>query len=110
MPDELATHSDIEVCDAATDLFFIDDQYAISEIWAKKDVHTTSESEVLGKGVPKAMQLFKTKFVTGMLEELTARLADKNISEEEELQIISEMTRINRLRTILSKKTNRLTI
>ena len=110
MPDELATHSDIEVCDAATDLLFIDDQYAMSEIWTKKDVHTTSESEVLGKGVPKAMQLFKTKFVTGMLAELSARLADKEISEEEELQIISEMTRINRLKTILSKKTNRLTI
>ncbi len=110
MPDELATHSDIEVCDAATDLLFIDDQYAMSEIWTKKDVHTTSESEVLGKGVPKAMQLFKTKFVTGMLAELSARLADNNISEEEELQIISEMTRINRLKTILSKKTNRLTI
>ena len=110
MPDELATHSDIEVCDAATDLLFIDDQYAMSEIWTKKDVHTTSESEVLGKGVPKAMQLFKTKFVTGMLAELSARLADNNISEEEELQIISEMTRINRLKTILSKKTHRLTI
>ena len=109
-PDELATHSDIEVCDAATDLLFIDDQYAMSEIWTKKDVHTTTESEVLGKGVPKAMQLFKTKVVTGMLAELQARLADENISEEEQLQIVSEMVRINRLKVILAQKTNRLTI
>ena len=110
MPDELATHSDIEVCDAATDLFFIDDQYAMSEIWTKKDVHTTTESEVLGKGVPKAMQLFKTKVVTGMLAELQAQLDNENISEEEELRVISEMVRINRLKLILAKKTNRLTI
>ena len=110
MPDELATHSDIEICDAATDLFFIDDQYAMSEIWTKKDVHTTTESEVLGKGVPKAMQLFKTKVVTGMLAELQARLADENISEDEQLQIVSEMARINRLKVILAQKTNRLTI
>ena len=110
MPDELATHSDIEVCDAATDLLFIDDQYAMSEIWTKKDVHTTTESEVLGKGVPKAIQLFKTKVVTGMLAELQARLADENISEEEQLQIVSEMARINRLKVMLAQKTNRLTI
>ncbi len=110
MPDELTAHSDIEVCDAATDLLFIDDQYAMSEIWTKKDVHTTTESEVLGKGVPKAMQLFKTKVVTGMLAELQARLADENISEDEQLEIASEMVRLNRLKVMLARKTNRLTI
>jgi hypothetical protein len=56
------------------------------------------------------MQLFKTKVVTGMLAELQARLADENISEEEQLQIVSEMVRINRLKVILAQKTNRLTI
>ncbi len=110
LPDELATHSDIEVCNAATDLLFIDDQYAMSEIWTKKDVHTTTESEVLGKGVPKAMQLFKTKVVTGMIAELQARLANEDISEEEQLEIASEMVRLNRLKVILAHKTNRLTI
>jgi DNA primase len=108
--DELATHSDIEVCDAATELLFIDDQYAMSEIWSKKDVHTTTESEVLGNGVPKAIQLFKTKVITGMIAELQAQLADENISEDEQLQIASEMVRLNRLKVILSRKTNRLTI
>jgi len=110
LPDELATHNDIDVCDAATDLFFIDDQYAMSEIWTKKDVHTTTESEVLAKGVPKAMQLFKTKVVTGMIADLQARLADEDISEEEQLDIASEMARLNRLKVMLARKTNRLTI
>ena len=110
MPDELATHSDIEVCDAATDLFFIDGQYAMSEIWTKKDVHTTTESEVLSKGVPKAMLLFKTKVVTGMLAKLHTRLADESISEEEQLEIASEMVQLNRLKVILAKKMKRQTI
>jgi DNA primase len=110
LPEELTAHNDIEVCDAATDLLFIDDQYAMSEIWTKKDVHTTTESEVLGKGVPKAMQLFKTKVVTGMLAELQSRLADENISEDEQLEIASEMARLNRLKVMLARKTNRLTI
>ena len=82
----------------------------MSEIWTKKDVHTTTESEVLSKGVPKAMQLFKTKVVTGMLAELQVRLANENISEEEQLQIASEMVRLNRLKVMLSKKMKRLMI
>ena len=110
MPDELASHSDIEVCDAATDLLFIDDQYAMSEIWTKKEVHTTTESEVLAKGVPKAIQLFKTKVVTGMIAKLQARLADENISEDEQLEIAAEMVRLNRLKVMLARKTNRQTI
>ena len=110
LPDELTAHSDIEICDAATDLLFIDDQYAMSEIWTKKDVHTTTESEVLGKGVPKAMQLFKTKVVTGMLAELQAKLQDENISEDDQLEIASKMAQLNRLKVMLARKTNRTTI
>ena len=109
-PDELTSHSDIDVCDAATDILFIDDQYAMSEIWTKKEVHTTTESEVLGKGVPKAMQLFKTKVITGMIAELQARLANEDISEDEQLEIASEMARLNRLKVLLARKTNRTTI
>jgi DNA primase len=109
-PDELASHTDIEVCDAATDLLFIDDQYAMSEIWTKKDVHTTTEEEVLGKGVPKAILLFKTKAVLGMLAELQAKLLDENISEEEQLEIVSKMVQLNRLKVKLARKTNRQTI
>jgi hypothetical protein len=37
-------------------------------------------------------------------------LADENISEEEQLEIASEMVRLNRLKVMLARKTNRLTI
>jgi len=110
LPEEFTSHSDIAVCDAVTDLFFIDDQYAMSEIWTKKEVHTTTESEVLGNGVPKAILLFKTKVVSARLNELQAALQREDISEEEELEIASQMVSLNRLKVILSKKTNRLTI
>lgn len=109
-PDEFTSHSDIAVCDAVTDLLFIDDQYAMSEIWTKKEVHTTTESEVLAMGVPKAIQLFKTKVITGMIAELQVKLQDENISEDEQLEIASKMAQLNRLRVMLAKKTNRLTI
>jgi DNA primase len=109
-PDEFTSHRDIAVCDAVTDLLFIDDQYAVSEIWTKKEVHTTTESEVLGMGVPKAIQLFKTKVITGMIAELKTKLEDENISEDEQLEIASKMTQLNRLKVMLANKTNRLTI
>ncbi len=109
-PDELASHNDIEVCDAATDLLFIDDQYAVSEIWTKKEVHTTTAEEVLGKGVPKAILLFKTKAVLGMLTELQSKLHDESLSEEEQLEIVSKMVQLNRLKVKLARKTNRQTI
>lgn len=109
-PEELTSHSDIAVCDTATDLLFIDDQYAMSEIWTKKDVHTTSESEVLGKGVPKAILLFKTKVVSARLSELQAELQREDISEDEQLEIAAEMVKLNRLKVILAHKTNRSTI
>ncbi|MBR1961468.1 MAG: DNA primase [Alistipes sp.] len=108
--EELTSHTNIDVCDAVTDLLFIDEQYAMSKIWTKKEVHTTTESEVLGKGVPKAIQLFKTKFVTAMLGKLQAKLQDENLSEDEQLAIASEMVHLNRLKVILARKTNRLTI
>ena len=108
--DEFTSHSDIAVCDAVTDLIFIDDQYSESEIWSKKEVHTTTESEVLGNGVPKAILLFKTKVISARLFELQAALQREDISEDEQLEIASEMVNLNRLKVILARKTNRLTI
>jgi hypothetical protein len=65
---------------------------------------------VLGMGVPKAIQLFKTKVITGMIAELKTKLEDENISEDEQLEIASKMTQLNRLKVMLANKTNRLTI
>ncbi len=108
--EELVTNSDIEVCDAVTDISFIDDQYSVSEIWTKKDVHTTTEEEVLGKGVPKAIMLFKTKAIMGLLAELQAKLHDESISDDEQLEIISKIAQLNRLKVKLARQTNRQTL
>ena len=109
-PEELSTNDDFAICSVATDLLFIDDQYTESEIWTKKEVHTTTESEVLSKGVPKAIQLFKTKTITGRLAELQARLQDDNLSDEEQMDIMMKMVHLNRLKVILAHKTRRTTI
>ena len=40
----------------------------------------------------------------------TGNLADENISEDEQLRIAEEMVRLNRLKVMLAKKMNRLTL
>jgi DNA primase len=109
-PQEYISHSNPDVCNAAVDVMTIDETYAESELWTKKEVHITSESEVLGEGVPKVIQLFKTKRLTLMIESLQKRLNDENLSEEEFMDIMSRLVTLNRAKVMLTKQVNRLTI
>ncbi len=109
-PQEYINHSNPEVCNAAIDVMTIDETYAESELWTKKEVHMASESEVLGEGVPKVIQLFKTKRLTIMIESLQKRLNEENLSEEEFMNIMSRLVTLNRAKVMLTKRVKRLTI
>ena len=109
-PQEYINHSNPEVCNAAVDVLTTDETYAESELWTKKEVHITSESEILGEGVPKVIQLFKTKRLTMMIESLQQRLGDENLSEEEFADIMSRLVTLNRAKVMLTKQVNRLSI
>ena len=109
-PQEYINHPNPEVCNAAVDVLTTDETYAESELWTKKEVHITSESEILGEGVPKVIQLFKTKRLTMMIESLQQRLGDENLSEEEFADIMSRLVTLNRAKVMLTKQVNRLSI
>ena len=109
-PQEYINHTNPDVCNAAVDVLTTDETYAESELWTKKEVHITSESEILGEGVPKVIQLFKTKRLTMMIESLQQRLGDENISEEEFADIMSRLVTLNRAKVMLTKQVNRLSI
>ncbi len=61
-------HSDPEVCNVSVDLLFSDDNYVPSELWKRKDVHVESDAEMLAVGVPKAVALYKTKVIEGLID------------------------------------------
>ena len=100
-------HHDPDVSRVAVDLLTFDDNYTISDIWRKKEVHIESEEEQLTEGVPKAMMLYKGKVVEIKAEELMSRLNESDLSEEELSNIMSALARIQAVRVEISKMTNR---
>ena len=101
-------HSDPEVCNAAVDLMTSDDNYVPSEIWRRMDVHVESESEILAAGVPKAIMLYRSKVVDRMIDAQKERLKDESLSEEELMECLKQLDKLNQVRLALAKESQRL--
>ena len=101
-------HIDPEVCNRSVDLLTADDNYVPSELWKRKEVHVESEAEMLAVGVPKAVTLYKSKVIESLIKELQARLADENLSEEEESDLIQRLNNYNRVKVAIARKLQRL--
>ncbi len=102
------THIDPEVCDVSVDLLTSDDNYVASELWKRKEVHVESEAEMLAVGVPKAVALYKTKVIEGMIKELQTRLDDAELSEEVQSDVMQRLSALNRAKVTMAKKLQRL--
>lgn len=100
-------HIDPEVCNASVDILTSDDNYVPSELWRRKEVHVESDAEILAVGVPKAVTLYKSKVVEGLIAELQARLAGE-LSEEEETEIMQRLAGYNRVKVSIARKLQRL--
>ncbi len=101
-------HVDPEICDVSVDLLFSDDNYVASELWKRKEVHVESEAEMLAVGVPKAVALYKTKVIEGMIKELQTRLDDAELSEEVQSDVMQRLSALNRAKVTMAKKLQRL--
>ena len=101
------SHPDPEVCNVAVDLLMSDDNYVPSEIWSKKDVHVESIEEILAIGVPKAITLYKSKIVDGIIADLDNQLKRPGITEDEEIEITQRIALLNTAKVKISKITNR---
>ena len=100
-------HHDPEVSNMAVDLLMSDDNYIASEIWNKKDIHIESDEEILATGVPKAIMLYKSKIIEGIIAELGNQLGTPGITEEEQCEIAQRIAILNEAKVQMSKKTNR---
>ncbi|MDE7005020.1 MAG: toprim domain-containing protein, partial [Alistipes sp.] len=101
-------HVDPEICDVSVDLLFSDDNYVASELWKRKEVHVESEAEMLAVGVPKAVALYKTKVIEGIIKELQTRLDDAELSEEVQSDVMQRLSALNRAKVTMAKKLQRL--
>ena len=102
------THSDPEVCNVAVDILTSDDNYVISQLWLRKEVHIESEAEMLAAGVPKAVTLYKSKVIEGLIKEQQARLDKEDVTEEEMKDAMQQLDKWNGVRVQIAKKLQRL--
>ncbi len=100
-------HVDPEVCNTAVDILTSDDNYVPSEIWKRKDIHVESDAEMLAVGVPKAVTLYKSKVIEGMIRDLQERLADEGLGEEEQDTLLQRLAGLNRVKVSIARKLQR---
>ncbi|HJA96726.1 MAG TPA: DNA primase [Candidatus Alistipes faecavium] len=100
-------HLDPEVCNASVDILTSDDNYVPSELWRRKEVHVESEAEILAVGVPKAVTLYKSKVVEGLIRDLQTQLAGE-LTEQQESEIMQRLAGYNRVKVSIARKLQRL--
>lgn len=107
-PHLFLNHSDPEVCNLSVDILTSDDNYVASELWKRKDMHVESDAELLAVGVPKAVTLYKSKVIEGLIREMQTRLEDAELSEEQQGDILQRLTAYNKAKVAIANKLQRL--
>lgn len=103
-------HPDPNVCNTSVDILTSDDNYVMSDMWRRKDVHVVSDAEMLAVGVPKTVTLYKSKVVEALIRQQQALLADESLGEEEIAATMKRLDALNKERVKLAKKLQRLII
>ena len=101
-------HVDPEVCNLSVDLLTSDDNYIPSELWRRREVHVESDEEMLAVGVPKAVTLYKSKVIERLIREEYAKLQEEGISDEEQAEILQQLTHLNAIKVTIANKLQRL--
>ena len=101
-------HIDPDVCNMSVDILTSDDNLVPSKLWQQKDVHIESEVEMLSNGVPKAIMLYRSKIIERLIKELTQRLDDSDLSDDDQIDIVRRLDELNNAKTAISRQGQRL--
>ena len=101
-------HIDPDVCNMSVDILTSDDNLVPSKLWQQKDVHIESEVEMLSNGVPKAIMLYRSKIIERLIKELTQRLDDSDLSDDDQIDIVRRLDELNNAKTAISRQSQRL--
>ena len=101
-------HIDPDVCNMSVEILTSDDNLVPSKLWQQKDVHVESEVEMLSNGVPKAIMLYRSKIIERLIKELTQRLDDSDLSDDDQIDIVKRLNELNNAKTAISHKSQRL--
>ncbi len=101
-------HHDPEVSMAAVHILSSDDNYVASRLWSQKEIHVESEQEMLSAGVPRCMALYKSKVIERYVADYNAQLQQPDLSDEQILDILQNLNRLNQAKVTLAHKIERL--
>lgn len=87
-----------EASSAAVDILTEGDHHKQSQIWKDRDIYVDSEEERLGKIIPRAIMLYKSKVIESLIEEQSKLLANENLSEEEQARVLVLIGNLNKQR------------
>ncbi len=99
-------HPDPEVCNLSVDILTSDDNYVPSQLWQRKEVHVESTAEMLAVGVPKAVTLYRSKIIEGLIKELQGQL--DGLPEEDQTPLIQRLAALNQAKVTIAHKLQRL--
>ncbi|MDE6375177.1 MAG: DNA primase, partial [Alistipes sp.] len=74
----------------------------------RNEVHVEDAAEMHAVGVPKAVALYKTKVIEGLIKECQARLGEEGLTDGQEDEIMQRMAALNRAKVTMAKKLQRL--
>ncbi|MBQ1221780.1 MAG: DNA primase, partial [Alistipes sp.] len=102
-------HPDPDVCRVVARMVDLE-THRLSSLWTKKEVHVTTLEDVLAVGVPKSVMLYRTKVVDQMTVDLAAKLASGELDDEETLEVMRSLDRLNAVKQSLAAKSQRLIV
>ncbi len=92
----------------SVDILTSDDNYVLSELWRRKEIHLDTDAEMLAVGVPKAVTLYKSKVVEALIKELQAKLGDEHSRRRTMRDIMQRLTAYNQVKVTIANKIQRL--
>lgn len=97
-----------EASAAAVDILTEGDNHKQSAIWKEHDICTSTEEERLGKIIPKAIILYKSKAIESIISSLGERLAALGDGDDEEAaRILEAIAALNAERNKIARQTAR---
>lgn len=108
--DIFISYDDPEVCNQTVDMLTADSNYSLSNIWKRHDIYHNSEEEILSERIPRLIYLYQFKALDNTVEELKQQLTKEGITDEEVDAILGQITDINKARTDLAGRINRLIV
>ncbi len=103
-------YPDPVVCDMVVGLLTSDDNYVASSMWKKHDIIVESEEQRLGVAIPRTIIIYKCKIIEGIIKQLTAKLCEEGLGEEDAMRVSQQISALNKERISISKKLSRLII